>query len=67
MSLELIHSNSREGRSSVVLGLVLVHFVNRDGCVDDRGLDSLLLHDRLDVFVHVVVDVLSRQACICCC
>jgi len=45
----------------VVLGLILVHFVNGDGSVNDGGLDSLLLHDGLDVLVYVVVDVLSRH------
>lgn len=32
----------------MVLGLVVVNLVDRDGCVDDRWLDSLLLDDWLD-------------------
>jgi hypothetical protein len=43
----------------VVFGLVLVYFVNRNCGVDDGRLDCLLLDDRLDVLVNVVVDMLS--------
>jgi hypothetical protein len=56
---ELIHSDGRELGSSVVLSLVLVDLMNRDGGVDDGWLDRLLLYDGLDVLMHMVVDVLA--------
>jgi hypothetical protein len=59
LSLELVHGDGRERASGVVLGLVLVHFVDGNGRVDDRWLDCLLLDNGLDVLVDVVVDVLS--------
>jgi len=59
LTLELLHSHGWEGRSSVVLGLVFVNLVDWNGGVDDRGLNSLLLDDRLDVLVNVVVNVLA--------
>jgi hypothetical protein len=37
----------------VVLGFVVVNFVNGDSGVDNRGLDSLLLDDWLDCFVDI--------------
>jgi hypothetical protein len=43
----------------VVLGLVLMNLVNRDCSVDNRWLDCLLLHNRLDIFVNVVVHMLA--------
>jgi hypothetical protein len=42
-----------------VLGLILMNFVNRNSSVNNRWLDGLLLHNRLDVLVDVVVDMLS--------
>lgn len=45
----------------MVLGLVLVDFVDGDGGVDDGWLDSLLLHNWLDGLVDVVVDVLASN------
>lgn len=59
--LELGHGDGREGRSSVVLSLVLVNLVDRNGGVDDRWLDGLLLDDGLDGLVDVVVDVLASN------
>jgi hypothetical protein len=57
--LELAQANCWELRSRVVLGLVLVNFVDWDSGVDNRWLDSLLLDDWLDVLVNVVVNVLT--------
>lgn len=37
----------------MVLSLVVVDFVDRNGGVDDGGLDGLLLYDWLDGFVDV--------------
>jgi hypothetical protein len=59
LPLEIVYSDSRESRSSVVLGLVLVDFVDRNGGVDNGWLDSLLLHNWLDGLVDVVMDVLT--------
>jgi len=66
LSLELVHGHSREGGSSVMLGLVLVDFMDGDGGVNDGWLNSLLLDDRLDVLVDVMVNVLtSNRWCSC--
>lgn len=51
--LELGHGDGWESRSGVVLSLVVVNLVDRDGGVDNRWLDSLLLDDWLDVLVNV--------------
>jgi hypothetical protein len=61
LTLELVHGDTRKLGSSVVLSLVLVDFVDWDGGVDNRWLDSLLLDDWLDVLVHVVVYVLASD------
>jgi hypothetical protein len=45
----------------VVLGFILVDFVDGDGGVHDGWLDGLLLHDGLDGLVDVVVDVLASD------
>jgi hypothetical protein len=39
--------------------LILMNFVNRNGSVNDRWLDGLLLHNRLDILVNVVVHMLA--------
>lgn len=59
LALELRQGHRWELARSVVLGLVLVNLVNRDGGVDNGRLNRLLLDDGLDVLVHVVVDVLA--------
>lgn len=46
--LEIGHADSRKGRCRVMLGLILMDLVDRDGGVDNRWLNSLLLDDRLD-------------------
>lgn len=45
----------------MVLGLILVDFVDGDGGVYDGWLHSLLLDHWLDVLVDVVVDVLTSD------
>jgi len=57
--LELVHGYSREMRSSVVLGLVVVDFVDGVCGMDDGGLDGLFLYDGLNGLVDVVVNVLA--------
>jgi len=59
LALEFRQGHRWELAGSVVLGLVLVDLVNRDGGVDNGRLDRLLLDDGLDVLVHVVVDMLA--------
>ena len=48
MPLEFAHAHSRERRNGVVLGFVMMDLVDRNGRVDDRRLDDLLLKDGLD-------------------
>lgn len=48
----------------MVLGLVVVNFVNRDGGVDDRWLDSLLLDDWLNGLDFLRQQGLHRMALI---
>lgn len=58
---EVMHADCWELASTVVLGLILVNLVNGNGSVDNRRLNGLLLDDRLDVLMNVVVDVLASQ------
>jgi len=46
----------------VVGGSVVVDFVNRDSGVHNVGLDNLLLDDRLDGLVDVVVDMFTTDS-----
>jgi len=57
--LEFVHADGWEGRGAMVLGGVVVDFVDWDGGVDDVRLNGLLLHNRLDRLVDVVVHVLA--------
>lgn len=57
LALELVHANSRQVSGIVVLRLVLVNFVDWDGGVHNVWLDSLLVDDRLDCLVDVMVDM----------
>jgi len=59
--LELSHTESREFGGSVVLSRIVVHLVDGDGCVDNLGLDNLLVHDWLDSLMDVVVDMLAAN------
>jgi len=45
----------------VVLRLIMMDFVNRDGGVYDGWLNGFLLDDRLDSLMYVVVDVFSSN------
>jgi hypothetical protein len=62
LALEFVHGDRWEGGSIVVLSLVLVYLVNWDGGVYDRRLDSLLLNNRLNVLMNVVVDMFSGES-----
>jgi len=62
LTLELVHSHSRQRASGVVLSLVLVDLVDGNGGVNNGWLNSLLLDDRLNVLVYVVVNVLASDA-----
>jgi len=59
LARELRQGHRWELASSVVLGLVLVNLMDRNGGVDNGRLNRLLLDDGLDVLVHVVVDMLA--------
>lgn len=59
--LEFVDADGRQLGSAVVLSTEMVRLMNRDGGVDDLGLDSLLVDDRLDGLMDVVVDVLTRH------
>jgi len=65
LSFELLHGDGRQLGSSMMLGFILVYFVDRDGCVHNGWLDSLLLDDRLNVLVNVVMNVLTCNRGIC--
>lgn len=58
---KLVKGLCGKSRGPVVNGLGVVRLVDRDGCVYNVGLDSLLLDDGLDVLVDVVVDALARD------
>lgn len=59
--LELVHGHGWESCGAVVGSLVVVNLMNGDGGVNNIGLNGLLLHDRLDSLVNVVVDVLTTD------
>lgn len=46
--LEVCHADSGQSRCGVVLGFIVVDFVDGDGGVDDGWLDGLLVDDWLD-------------------
>jgi len=59
--LELVEADGRQRGGAVVLGGAVVDFVDGDSGVDDVRLNGLLLHNRLDRLVHVVVHMLARD------
>lgn len=61
LSLEFFHSHSGKSGGAVVGSLVVVNLVNRDCGVNNVGLDGLLLYDRLNGLVNVVVNVLTAN------
>lgn len=60
--LELGHANSGKGGSGVVLGSVVVNLVDGNSGVGNVRLNSLLLNNRLNGLVDVVVDVLASKS-----
>lgn len=59
LGLELIHSHSRQGGGVVVSRLVMVNLMDRDSSVDNVRLNDLLLDDRLNGLVNVLLGVSS--------
>jgi hypothetical protein len=59
--LELFHRHSRKSCGAVVGSLVVVNLVDGNGGMDNIRLDGLLLDDRLDGLVDVVVNVLTAN------
>jgi len=57
--LELVHAHSGEGGGSMVLGSVVMNLMDWNSRMDDVRLDSLLLNDRLNGLVHMVVHMLA--------
>lgn len=56
---ELVQGLGREDGSSMVHGGSMVSLMNRNGRVDDMRLNGLLLDDRLNMFVNVVMNTLA--------
>lgn len=68
---ELIHRDCWELGCGVVFSFILVDFVDRDGSVHNTGLHRLLLNDRLNTLVDMMMHMLSRhrwrcRACVLC-
>jgi hypothetical protein len=61
LSSELRHGHGRQGCGAVVGSLVVVNLVDRNGGVNNVGLNGLLLNDGLDGLMDVVVDVLTTD------
>ena len=59
--LEVVHGHGWESACSMVLCLVMVDLMDWDGSVNHMRLNSLLLHNWLNGFVHVMVDMLSSN------
>jgi hypothetical protein len=53
LGFEFGHGDGWEGGGGVVLGFVVVDFVDGDGGVDDGGLDGFFLDDGLDGSANV--------------
>jgi len=60
--LELRQADGGEGGGAVVLGRLVVNLVDRDSGVDNLGLDNLLVDNREDLLVDVVVNVLALNS-----
>ena len=61
LGLELVHGHGGESRCSVVLGSVVVNLVHWNSGVLNVRLDGLLLDDRLDDLVDMVMSVLASD------
>lgn len=59
--LELVHAHCWEGGGGMVLGGVVVDFVDGDGGVDDVGLDGLLVDDGLNGLMDMMMDMLASN------
>lgn len=59
--LKVGHGDGGKSRGSVVLGGVVVNLVDGDSRVDNMRLNGLLVDNRLDGLVDVVVDVLTAD------
>lgn len=59
LALEVGHADSWESGGGVVLSSVVVNFVNRHSGVYDVRLNGLLVDNRLDCLMNVVMDVLA--------
>jgi hypothetical protein len=59
LSLELAEADRRESRSRVNDGLIVMYLVNRHSGVDDRRLNDLLLKNRLDGLMDVMVNMFA--------
>lgn len=59
--LKVGHGDGGKSRGSVVLGGIVVNLVDGDGGVDNMRLNGLLVDNRLDGLVDVVVDVLTAD------
>ena len=60
--LEIVHADSGKRGCGVVLGRVVVHFMDGHSGVDHVGFDGLLVDHRLDGLVDVMVLVLARHS-----
>jgi len=61
LGLELVHGHGGQSSSLVVGCSVVVDLMNGNSSVDNVGLDDLLVDNRLNSLVNVVVDVLSAN------
>jgi len=59
--LVLVHRDRGQGGSAVNASLVVMDLVNWDSGVYDLGLNSLLVHNRLDGLVDVMVNMLALK------
>lgn len=62
LPLEFVNGDRWESSGAVVLRLMLVHLVHGCGAVHDMRLDCLLVDDRLNMLVDVVVHVLALRS-----
>jgi len=58
---EIIHAHCRESGRRVVLCGIMMDLVHWHCCVYNVRLDGLLLNHRLDILMHVVVDMFTRD------
>jgi len=61
LGLELVHGHGRQSSCAVMGSFVVVNLVNRNSGVNNIGLNGLLLNDRLDGLMDVVVHMLTAN------